>query len=549
MSELITILTAVFVASSIMIFLLEKLSHPRIPAYIFAGILVGTWINQSEILGLSQLGIAFLVFVFGIKSDLGRIRTVGEEAVSTALVQIVVVGTMLFLVAQGIGFSLSDSLYFSLAGALSSSLVGLELVKSEVRVDILHGRLAEAIQLFQDLVAVIAITVILSGFTAESIALNLSYLAVTMVGALLIRQFLMDHIARLAEGSRELITLFSLSILILFISTSQYINSSLVVGSFAAGIAVSKFPHNMEILDTMGSMKDFFSSIFFVTLGALIAVPTFETLLLTAVLTSTTLLLKPIMTGVGLLINGYDRRTAYLTGLSLDQISEFALIIAIQAHIAGTINPVIFQSIILSATITMIVSSYTSRYEEELYNYVSSLELVEVNSRKINEKTSLPEELKNHVILLGYDTQGKEIAEALREEGQKFILVENDPEKIEEFSKKHNNYIFGDVMDDETWEKANPEDAKLIVSTIPFKQISKKILGLETDAEKILRANNSLEAKSLLEEGALYVNVPDILSSEELVEHVNGVIEDRNYREELRRRNLLEIRRYLQEHE
>ncbi|MBC5792424.1 MAG: cation:proton antiporter [Nanohaloarchaea archaeon] len=549
MSELITILTAVFVASSIMIFLLEKLSHPRIPAYILAGIFVGTFINQSEILGLSQLGIAFLVFVFGIKSDLGRIRAVGEESVSTALIQIFVVGTMLFLVAKGIGFSLSDSLYFSLAGALSSSLVGLELVKSEVRVDILHGRLAEAIQLFQDLVAVIAITIILSGFTVESIGLNLSYLCVTILGALIIRQILMDKVARLAEGSRELITLFSLSVLILFISTSQYINSSLVVGSFAAGLAVSKFPHNMEILDTMGSMKDFFSSIFFVTLGALIAVPTFETLILTAVLTSTTLLLKPVMTGVALLINGYDRRTAYLTGLSLDQTSEFALIIAIQAHIAGTIDPAIFQSIILSATLTMIVSSYTSRYEEELYNYVSNLQLVEVNSRKINEKTSLPEKLEDHVILLGFDTQGREIAEALRQEDQSFVLIENDPEKIEEFSKKHDNYIFGDVMDEETWKKASSRSAKMVISTIPFRRISKKILDLETDADKILRAQSTLEARELLEDGALYVNVPDILSSEELVEHVNGVIEDRHYREELRRRNLLEIRRYLQEHE
>jgi len=85
------------------------------------------------------------------------------------------------------------------------------------------------------------------------------------------------------------------------------------------------------------------------------------------------------------MFSGYDKRTSYLTGFSIDQVSEFALIIAIQAWITGTIDPVVFHSIILAAVFSMVISSYTSRHEEELYNLLSQ-GLIDVNNRKIQQK-------------------------------------------------------------------------------------------------------------------------------------------------------------------
>jgi CPA2 family monovalent cation:H+ antiporter-2 len=202
---------------------------------------------------------------------------------------------------------------------------------------------------------------------------------------------------------------------------------------------------------------------------------------------------------------------------------------------------------VLSGTITMIISSYTSRYQEYIYRLNARISPIEVNSKKIKEKTNLPENLYQHAILLGYDTQGKEIAEALRQENQDFVIIENDPEKIIEISKEENYYIYGDVLDQKSWEKARHKEAELIISTIPFQEVSQKVLGLNTDADKILRAREIEEAKKYLDDGALYVNVPDILSSRELTEHLEGVMENRRYREELRRRNLLEIRSHFQE--
>ncbi len=546
MAEVIGLFTVMFVTASLFLLLLDRFSHPTVPGFILAGIALNSYIPEGEMITLSQIGIAFLVFVFGLKTDLDRLRSVAEESLSSALVQMTFLGTAAYIVAQGMGLNTLNSIYISAAAGLSSSLVGLELIESEVRTDILHGRLAESVQLVQDTFALVLIAALTAEINSVSMALNITYLFILVGVALLFRKFIFQKIAEATEGSRELLMLTSLSIITGFIGAAELMGSSIIIGSCAAGLAVSKFPENMEILDTVGSLKDFFSAIFFVALGSLISIPSMETALLTLFLTLSTLFLVPSIIAITLMIHGYDKRTSYLAGLSLDQISEFALIIAIQAYIAGTIEPFVFQPIILSATLTMMISSYTSRHEENIYKITSGISPIEVNSKKIREKTSLPENAENHVILLGYDTQGKEIAEAFREEGKDIIVVENNPEKITELEKE-NYYIYGDGLDQETWEKASYTEAELIISTIPFEEISEKILELDTDADKILRSKDIRTAHRFLEKGAIYVNVPDILASQELIDHLRGVMENRNYREELRRRKLLEVRSHFQQ--
>lgn len=547
MAEIINLLTLMFLAASIILLVLNRFSRATVPGFILAGIALNQHIPEQEMLALSQIGIAFLVFVFGLKTDLSRIKAVAEESISAALVQITVLGLTAYFVAQGLGLNALNSLYVAAAAGFSSTLVGLELIESEVKTDILHGRLAESIQLVQDLVALIVIAVLSAQVNSIGIATSLGHLLFIVSLALIFRKLAFKKIAETLEGSRELLMLVSLSILTGFIGLTELIGSSLIIGAFSAGLAISKFPENMEVLDTTGSLKDFFSAIFFIALGSLVALPSFRTIVLTLFLVSSAVFLLPIIVSVTLMASGYDKRTSYLTGLSLDQISEFALIIAIQAYVGGTIEPFVFESIVLAGAITMILSSYTSRYQEQIYRLNARISPIEVNSKKIKDKTNLPENLYEHVILLGYDTQGKEIVEALKQENQDFVIVENDPEKIIEIAKEEEYYIYGDVLDPETWDKARYKEAELIVSTIPFEEISEKVLDLDTDADKILRAREITEASRYIERGAIYVNVPDILSSRELVEHLQGVMENREYREELRRRNLLEIRSHFQQ--
>ncbi len=261
-----------------------------------------------------------------------------------------------------------------------------------------------------------------------------------------------------------------------------------------------------------------------------------------------TVLLKPFAVITSLVTLGQNKRTAYLTGFSIDQVSEFALIITIQAYLANLIGSAVFQSVIITATVSMMVSSYTAKHGDRVYELLSSYDHIAAFPQEVSEDVS-KHELEDHVIVVGHDTQGKRIIETLEDEEVDYLVIDNDPEKITDLEEKGERYVFGDVMEDSTWEKADYREADLIISTVPLEKTSRKILSLDTDTDKILRSENIEEAEELLADGAIYVNVPEVLSSELLLDHIKGLMENIRYREDLRRRNMIEVRRYIKNRE
>lgn len=531
--EIITTLTVLLVAASAVLLLFNKLDHPAIPAYIIAGLLIGSFIETDSIIELAQLGIAFLIFIFGLKFDPDRLyKEIGTTS-NTTLAQILVVGLISYTAAILLGFNSLESTVFAVAGALSSSLVGLQLGADEIQLELLHGRLSESIHMIQDFIGLFILAVIFAS-TIEN-AVYAAGLTVLLLGsALIIRNYFFDILAESVDYESELMMLSGLTMLVGFIAVADVLGLPMVIGSFAAGLTAAKFPHNMELLDTLGSIKDFFAAIFFVSLGALVTFPTAQGLTAALVLIAVTNVITPLLTYKILQLQDYDERTALLTGLTLDQVSEIALILAITAFLTELISPSLFQAIIFSSVATMIISSYTKRYEERIY------QIIRPEKREVTPLT-----VKNHVIIAGYHIQGKRILEKLEEEGVKVVVIDNDPEKIDELKEEGIEAVYGDVMDQEAWREANYTESKLIISTVPSRKVSKHLLGLEKPQDKIVRASDPWEASEHLENGAMHVIVPDIASSELLIDHIEGILQNENYKEELRRESLLEIRKYL----
>jgi len=532
--EIITTLTIIFFAASVTLFTFDRLDHPAIPAYILAGLIAGNFIDTSSLLDLAQLGIAFLVFTFGLKFDPKRLKKEAEIGLNTTTIQVFTVGLLGYFSAQILGFNNIDSIIFSTAAALSSTLIGLQLTSAEIQSDLLHGRISESIHLIQDILGLILIAAIFATTLSDSLY-ALGSLTFLLILSLLIREYGFDKAAEAADYSSELMMLAGLTTLVGMIGLTTLLGLPMVTGAFAAGLTAAKFPHNMELLETLGSIKDFFSAIFFVALGALIIFPDSRTILAAAVLILLTSIIKPFVTYNALRFQGLDPRTGMLTALSLDQVSEIALIIGIQGFLTGLISQQAFQTVLIGATASMILSSYTKKHEEEIYQKLKP-------EKTVGEKVNL----QNHVILVGYDIQGLRLLDSLEEENARVVVIENDPEKVSALKERGAPAVYGDIMDHETWQEANYTESDLVVSTVPSLDVSQKILDLEAPDDKIVRAEDTEEASELFERGALHVIVPDIASSELLVDHIEGIVHKENYREELRRKNLLEVREYLE---
>ena len=543
MVEAITNLAIVFVCASVGAMVFNRLKQPVIPSYILTGLAVGYVIPEESFITMSQLGVIFLIFMYGLQTELGRIKPYVKPAAVTGLVQVAVISTFLFVVASSLGWDIVNSVILAASGAVSSTLIGTEFISDEISMNLLSARLSETTQIFQDTLVMLLIAILSSYISSTTLTLGILASAACLIGAVLFRYRAFPVLARQA-GSEEEIMLLSLTVLTGFVGFTELAGVSTVVGSFAAGIAVSKYPENLEIADTVGSIKEFFSAILFVSIGALVQVPTAKALLVAVLLIFMVLVVKPLITGFSLMSLGYDRRTSFISSINLDQMSEFALILVLQASLAGAVTNNLFQAVVLASAVTIPVSSYTSRHREIVYASLSDIMPFAVESDEVSRQDTYS--VENHVILAGFDIQGKQMAETLDEMSQDFVVIENNPEKITELSNKGYKHVYGDAAHRKTWERANYKSARLIVSTVPVAPVSSAVLSLETDSDKFLRAKEVEQAKQYIRNGADYVESPDILASKDLNLHVERILEDEKYRDDLKEEMRSELERIMQ---
>ncbi|MEX2639403.1 MAG: cation:proton antiporter [Balneolales bacterium] len=535
MFETILILTVIFTSATIILVLFDKLGQPAIPAYIVAGISIGFFIDESLLIDLVQLGILFLAFIMGVRSGSEEVIKNVHFDFKSIWMQLAIVFAIAFGSAYMLGFNYLNAAFFTIAAALSSTLIGSDYRLDLKELNVVYRRISESINLMEDFVAILIILVIsIIPISFLSLGVSLGYGLLIFALGFIIRFALFPWLAGLVGESSEYVMLIGLSMLIGFIGLCIYLEISIIVGAFAAGMALSKHPYEIKVLDTMGSLMDFFSVIFFVTLGALLIIPDANVIFYSLVIIVITMLVKPFVIMQLLIWQGYNKRTAVNASLQLDHVSEFALMIAIQASLVGIMEPSLFNAIILSAIVTMTLSSYTSRYSDHIYHILARLSLTNIDQR---EELFLQAEgeFKDHIIVVGYGVKGQKIVETLIAAEKTVLVIENDPGLISRLRQHDYNYLFGDALDSFTWKLARVDKARLVIVTAPVLQISEVALKQDTKADIMVSSYDVREAKFLLDKGAFYVNNALFLARESVEKAIRDALD--GHPEVIRKKN------------
>jgi len=533
MSELLTALAVLFISGGAFVLLANYARLPTVPFLLLAGVVSGLFIDEQLTLELAQWGIAFLVFSFGAQIQFEAVEPVFGDGELIALGQVGVVGTLGFASGLLVGLAVSQAVFLGVATALSSTIVGTALIEQDIRNQLVHSRLAESIQFVQDLLAIVfVIAVAVETVTPGSVAVAVGSGVAVLVAGVLVNRLLFDRLGRLAGGSDELMIVSVVALLVAFLATAEFAGVSIVVGAFAAGLAVrGDRAEYIGVMNGIDSITTFFAAVFFMTVGGLVAVPTPTVLLTAGVLVLLTAIVKPAVTIIVASYRGYTDRSAVLTGLSLDQVSEFALIIAIEALLLGLLLQSVFDAIILAAAVTMISSTLTSRHSQWCYRLLVESGVVQHRHESVDNRSSVPETLSDHVVIVGFGRRGQQLADRCEALGQPVVVIENDPALLEQLESTP-AYVFGDAMEPYVREKAAIDTATLVISTIDSTPLSEQLLTVDDDVDLIFRAERITDARRLLESGALYVAVPNVLAAERLVELTEELLAgDRSPRE------------------
>ena len=439
-----------------------RLRQPLIVGFIAAGILagpegLGLVAETAEIELLASIGISLLLFVVGLKLDVGLIRTVGPVALATGLGQVAFTSAVGFGIALALGLSTVPALYVAVALTFSSTIIIVKLLSDKRETEDLHGRIAIGFLIVQDIVVVlvmIALTAFGDPVTADG--LGREFLLVALRGAALIgglvalTRWVIPPLLHRVAHHPELLVLFAITWAVALAAISDVLGFSEEVGAFLAGVSLASTPYREAIGGRLTSLRDFLVLFFFIELGVGLDLGQAGELLVPALVLSVFVLIgNPLIVLVIMGAMGYRKRVSFLAGLTVAQISEFSLILAALGAGLGHIGGDIVGLITTVGLITIGLSTYLIYNSGWLFERLAGpLSLFERRSAK---EVKLPESSVSdpEVIVFGLGRLGDSIMSGLRSSGVPVMGVDIDPTVLGRWEEHGVPVMYGDAEDPE----------------------------------------------------------------------------------------------------
>jgi Kef-type K+ transport system membrane component KefB len=518
------------------------LRQPLIVAFIAVGILAGPsalgWEQaHAQIDLLAEIGIALLLFVVGLKLDLKLIKSMGKVALATGMGQVLFTSGVGFVLAMVLGMDLVTSVYVAVALTFSSTIIIVKLLSDKREIDSLHGRIAVGFLIVQDIVVVL-VMIALSAFGAspdEEVSVGQAMGRVALHGGVflvalgLAMRFVLPRLLNLLARSQELMVLFAIAWAVTLAAVGDGLGFSKEVGAFLAGVSLASTAYREAIGARLVSLRDFLLFFFFLALGAQLDLSLLGAQVGPALVLSAFVLIgNPIIVLVIMGLMGYRKRTSFLAGLTVAQISEFSLILAALGLSLGHIDAEAMGLVTLVGLITIGTSTYLILYSHPIYQRIAPwLSVFERKTPHADLEDAEPEaKLPCDVIVFGLGRFGGAIARALQARDLRVLGVDFDPQAVIAFRTAHCAAVYGDAEDPEFPGHLPLGQARMIVSTMPQRDVSVVLLqALRSHgyAGRIaVTAHHEHDADEMRKAGADVVLLPFVDAAHEAVDILVG---------------------------
>jgi Kef-type K+ transport system membrane component KefB len=408
---------------------------------------------------LSELGIAVLLFLVGLKLDVKLIRSLGVVALSTGLGQVAFTAGIGFLICLLLGFAPVPSLYIAVALTFSSTIIIVKLLSDKREVDSLHGQIALGFLIVQDLVVVLAMIVLSAiGIGAQAEASPRAVLGVFAAGGLMLAavlgfiRFVANPLTETLARRPELLLLFAVAQAGAFAAVGDYFGFGKELGGLLAGVSLASTPYRETLAARMAPLRDFLLLFFFIALGTKLQLTHVGASTVSAVILSIFVLVgNPLIVMVIMGVLGYRKRTGFLAGLTVAQISEFSLIFMAMGVSLGHVDVAELGLVTLVGLITIAASTYMITYSHELYAVFEPL-LGPFERKGTPREADQPRSAVGagyDIVVFGLGRYGAAIASRLRNSGKRVLCVDFDPRAVRDWQARGGDAVYGDVTDPE----------------------------------------------------------------------------------------------------
>lgn len=549
--------------------------QPLLLAYLVAGIVLGPELgfglikDRESITLISEIGLILLLFIIGLEIDLKKLLAAGRTLIISGVSQFIIcaaLGIGFFLL---IGFQLEggrlDALYLAVAMALSSTMIVVKVLYDKFELTTLPGRITLGILVFQDIWAILFLSLQPSLLTPQAAVILLSFVkgAGLVALSLLMSRYLLARLFAYVAKIPELLLVTAIAWCFLISGIAGELELSREMGALVAGVSLSTFPYNIDVISKVINIRDFFVTLFFVGLGLQIPVPTVSLVVYAAVASLFLILTRflSIFPVLYLMKNGL--RASLIPSINLAQMSEFSLVIASIGLSFQHIDPQAVGILTFVFAITSVLSTYMIQYNHQIQGIMAPV-LIKAGFSDVDRDGSEQKvmETPREIVFLGFFREASSIFHEMEslEDGsessltRRVMVIDFNPVVHQELNKRGVKCIYGDISSVDTLHHAHLEPAKVVVSTIPDSILrgttNLNILHLARricpEARVIVAANTIQTARHLYEEGADFVYVPRIHSARQAAEVIAKALTQSldSYRKE-QMRDLVERREIL----
>jgi len=513
----------IVVSAAVLVMLGRMIRMPAIVVYLLCGVLIGPvlgLVEMNEALELiSSTGIALLLFLVGLELSFDKIRNVGKIALIAGIGQVVFTAVGGLLISLMLGFDLVTSAFIGAGITFSSTVIAVKLLDEKREINTHHGHIAVACSLVQSIIVIFLLT-ILTGIGGQdtsaakmTIELSRAVGGVLLLGAIafLFSRYLLAKPFKWAAKSPDMTLVWSLSWCFSMILLARFLGLSLEIGSFLAGISLAQLPHNNDLHRRVHPLMSLFMAIFFVTLGIPMTFGGLGSVWVAALVLSVFVIIGNTLIYVILIPRlGFSARTALLTGITGAQISEFSFILVAMGVGLGMLNPELVGLMTLIGLLTMGASAYMILHNHKIANGLERLGVLKWFQATTSVDPAIKSDhLEKHIIVVGMNTLGRDLARRLCKCGETVVAVDTDPGKLEGLPCRT---LLGSVEYLSVLEEAGYERAKLLVSALRIEDVN-DILAFRCQHAGVSSAIHVVDLSvvdNLLELGVDYLMIPKV---------------------------------------
>ncbi|MBO4967885.1 MAG: cation:proton antiporter [Pseudomonas sp.] len=520
-------LLIILASSLVVIALFRRLKLPPVLGYLCVGLFVGPtaldWINDSpDLPNLAELGVVFLLFSLGLEFSLPKMLKLRRVVFGLGSLQVLCSAVALGGLLYAFGMSLNGAFLLGAGLALSSTAIVSKELTSLGEIFSRHGQNAIGVLLFQDVVAVLLLTLVpvFAGSSEQAwywaLPVTLGKTVILFLGLLFASRFLLPRLFHEVAASRsaELFVLLALVIVLLTAWLTHLLGLSPALGAFLAGMLLGESHYRHQIEADIRPFRDILLGLFFVSIGMLIDLQLFiHHGFLILGLTLALMLIKGAVVAILVKLRGSDGETAWRSGLALAQGGEFCFALMAQMQ-SNSLIPADMAAYLLAATFcSMLLTPLLLRAAPLI---AASLHRQSYEEAELEEIAAQNAELQGHVVMCGYGRVGQSIGRFLRSEHKDFVALDYDPDRIEEAAKKDGCVHYGDARRGDLLRAAGLDRAQLLVIAVDNTEVAMSVLKearlITLEVPILVRTRDDSQLTELKAAGATEV-VPELLES------------------------------------